>query len=341
LAFNFILIVMQIFNEFYFGVKNLIKTNKKLTTLIIVIFSISLVLIMVGYKTGIFEKNNSVIASEDMSTAATQKLISDNIEKYGLKTTWLAKNPQNLPVSTKSAVILDYNTGELLFAQNADDKLPPASITKVLTALVALENMKTSKLCTVSQTAADTEPYKIVMRAGEQISVEDLLYGMMMLSANDAAVALSECYDGGSEAFMTKMNERVKLLGLKDSHFVTPNGLDDPEHLTSAYDMAVITSYAIHTQPTFLDYMGRKEDYAVGATEHNDAHYFYSLSTLLQTYSGMDGAKTGFTYEAGNTYIGTAQREGRRIIIVYFGANSTTYDAELLLDQGFFLNPNS
>lgn len=328
---------MQIFTKSI----DYLKSNKKLSTLLIIIIVASSASLVAGSGIRFWEKKNPAVASSNMNGAAKARLIAENKEKYGLKNDWLSKNPQDIPVSTKSSVILDYNTGELLFAQNEHGKLPPASITKVLTAVVVLENMKTDKLCTISQEAADTEPYKIVMKAGEQISVEDLLYGMMMLSANDAAVALADCYDGGKEAFIAKMNERVELLGLTDSHFVTPNGLDDPAHLTSAYDMAAITAYAIKTQPTFLDYMGRKDDYTVGATEHNDSHYFYSLSTLLKTYKGMDGAKTGFTYEAGNTYIGTAIRDGRRIIIVYFGANSTSYDAELLLDQGFFLNPNA
>ena len=332
---------MQLFKNIFSGISRNLRSNKKLSTLLLIIIIVSTVSAIAGTGLNFFDKKNQTVNASDLSKKELDSLILENKEKYGLKNDWLEKNPQDIPVSTKSAVILDYNTGELLFAQNEHDKLPPASITKVLTAVVVLENMKPDKLCTISQNAADTEPYKIVMRAGEQISVEDLLYGMMMLSANDAAVALSECYDGGQQSFIDKMNERVQLLGLTDSHFITPNGLDDPEHLSSAYDMAVITSYAVKTQPTFLEYMGRKQDYTVGETDHNDSHYFYSLSTLLKTYPGMDGAKTGFTYEAGNTYIGTAERDGRRIIIVYFGANSTTYDAELMLDQGFFLNPNS
>lgn len=331
---------MRIIKKLFFRITTYLKKNKKLTALLGVIAVVAVVAIISTISIAIPALRPKKAIS-DFSTAAVQAKIAENKVKYYPKTDWLASHPQELPVSTKSAVILDYNTGELIYAQNEHAQLPPASITKVLTATVVLENMKTNKLCTISQEAADTEAYKIIMRAGEQISVEDLLYGMMMLSANDAAVALSECYDGGKQAFIDKMNEKVKMLGLSDSNFVTPNGLDDSNHYSSAFDMATITAYVIRTQPTFLDYMGRKEDYSVGATDHNDAHYFYPLSTLLRTYDGMDGAKTGFTYEAGNTYIGTAQRDGRRIIIVYFGANSTTYDATLLLDQGFFLNPSS
>lgn len=275
-----------------------------------------------------------------ISDAKLKKIISENKEKYYPKTDWLARNPQTLAVSSKGAVILDYETRQVLLDNNMHTQLPPASITKVLTAVVALENFKTDKLCTVSQEAADTEPYKIVMNPGEKLSVEDLIYGMMMISANDAAEVIAECDPGGKVAFMAKMNEKVKELGLTDSNFVAPNGLDDPKHYSSAFDMAAITEYAIKTQPDFLKYMGRVDDYSVAATDHNEPHSYYQLSTLIKTFPGMEGAKTGFTYDAGNTYIGVAKRDGRRIIIVYFNANSKTYDATTMLEQGFFLNPS-
>ncbi len=283
------------------------------------------------YKTG----------GDDISARELAKIIAQNKEKYYPKTDWLAKNPQTLAVSSDGAVILDYETKQVLLDNNMHAQLPPASITKVLTAVVALETFKTDKLCNVSQEAADTEPYKIVMKPGEKLSVEDLIYGMMMISANDAAEVIAECDPGGKTAFMNKMNEKVKELGLTDSHFVTPNGLDDPKHYSSAFDMATITEYAIRTQPDFLKYMGRVDDYSVAGTDHNEPHSYYQLSTLLKTYPGMEGAKTGFTYEAGNTYIGVAKKDGRRIIIVYFNANSKTYDATTMLEQGFFLNPSS
>jgi serine-type D-Ala-D-Ala carboxypeptidase (penicillin-binding protein 5/6) len=286
-------------------------------------------------------KRNYKTGGDDISARDLKKLIATNKEKYYPKTDWLQRNPQSLAVSSKGAVILDYETKQVLLDNNMHEKLPPASITKVLTAVVALENYKLDKLCTVSQAAADTEPYKIIMEPGEKLSVEDLMYGMMMLSANDAAEVLAECDPGGKPAFMAKMNQKVKELGLTDSNFVTPNGLDDPNHYSTAFDMATITEYAIRTQPDYLKYMGRVEDYSVGATDHNGPHYFYQLSTLIKTFPGMEGAKTGFTYEAGNTYIGVAKRDGRRIIIVYFNANSKTYDATTMLEQGFFLNPSS
>ncbi|MEI6266658.1 MAG: serine hydrolase [bacterium] len=306
-----------------------------LFVLIIIIVSATAIIETTGNPKSVTAKGITV------STDQLQKTIKENKEKYYPKTDWLTKNPQSLQVSSKGAVILDYNTRQVLLDNNMHTQLPPASITKVLTAVVALENYNIDKLCTVSQKAADTEAFKIVMSPGEKMSVKDLLYGMMMISANDAAEVLAECDPGGRSAFISKMNEKVKELGLTDSHFVTPNGLDDPKHYSSAFDMATITEYAIRTQPDFLKYMGRIEDYSVPATEHNEPHSYYQLSTLIKTFPGMEGAKTGFTYEAGNTYIGVASREGRRIIIVYFNAYSLTYDATSMLEQGFFLNPSN
>jgi D-alanyl-D-alanine carboxypeptidase len=316
-----------------------IAGNKKFITLTILILIIATVAILAGngFRLPTFAKTNSNVSG--LSAAAEEKLIKENKEKYYPKTDWLEKNPQTLQLSSKGAVILDYDTNEVLLDNEMHAKLPPASITKVLTTLVALENFKLDKLCTVSQQAADTEPFKIQLKAGEQLTVKDLIYGMMMISANDAAEVVAECDPGGREAFIAKMNQKVKDLGLTDSHFVTPNGLDDPEHYASAFDMATITAYAIRTQPDFLTYMGRTEDYSVPATDHNEPHSYYQLSTLLKTYQGMEGAKTGFTYDAGNTYIGVAKRDGRRVIIVYLNANSKTYDATTMIEQGLFLNP--
>jgi|GEM_PF-667275 len=332
---------MRIISKLFSRLANYLKQNKKLLTLIIIIIVVSAVSIAAGTGIHFFEKKNNAVSASSLSASQLAKLIADNKAKYYPKTDWLEKHPQDLQLSSKGAVILDYNTNEVLLDNNMHAALPPASITKVLTTVVALENFKPDKLCKVSQEAADTEPYKIVMKAGEEMTVRDLIYGMMMISANDAAEVIAECDPGGKEAFIAKMNDKVKELGLTDSHFVTPNGLDDPKHYASAFDMATITEYAIRTQPDFLTYMGRVDDYGIPATDHNEPHSYYQLSTLLKTYPGMEGAKTGFTYDAGNTYIGVASKDGRRIIIVYLDANSLTYDATTMLEQGFFLNPSN
>lgn len=322
--------------KFWGKIKTLFLNNKKN----FIFISLALILI-----TGlIFKETDLQISpqvkgstSNKINEAKLKKIIEENKMKYGLKKDWLDANPQNVPLSSMASVIVDYNNNDLLYADNENEKLFPASITKVLTATIVLENMKTDSLCEISQRAADTEPNKITMKAGEKLKVEDLLYGLMMISANDAAEALADCYSEGRDGFIEKMNQKVRELGLENTHFTNPSGLHEQEHYSSAYDMAAITNYALKSNQDFLKYFGNKEDYSVFATEKNESHWWQQISTLLQTYSGMDGAKTGFTYEAGNTYIGTAQRDGKRIIIVYLGANSTTYDATTMLDQGFYL----
>jgi D-alanyl-D-alanine carboxypeptidase len=313
------------------------KKHKKL------LLTIAIVLALVLFAKSIFFENGTsaeVKSSEKMSQSEQNDKIKANADKYQPKYDWLEKHPSEMGITAKSAIAIDQKGGLIAYAKNEHDKLPPASITKVLTLITVLENMKTDKLCEVSQKAADTQPNKIVMRAGEKLRVEDLLYGMMMISANDAAEVLAECYDGGRDKFIEKMNERVRLLGLKNSVFRDPNGLNDVDQLSSSYDMATITRYGLLTQPKLLDYMGKKGDYSVYPSENNESHSWYQISHLLSTYQGMEGAKTGYTHEAKNTYIGVASRENRRIIIVYFAAETTTSDATSLLEYGFSNNPN-
>ena len=275
-----------------------------------------------------------------VSNSGSRKVVKENIEKYQPKSDWLNIHPSNIELTAESAAIIDQDTGQLILTKNEHQKLPPASITKVLTLLIVLENMKTDKLCTVSEQAASTQPNKITMKAGEKLKVEDLLYGMMMISANDAAEALAECYDGGRSKFIELMNDKTRYLGLKDSTFKDPNGLNDTEQVSSAYDMGTITRYAIMTKPEVLKYMGRKEDYSVYPTETNESHSWYQISHLLSSFAGMEGAKTGYTHIAKNTYIGVASRESRRIIIVYLSAQTTTSDATTMLEYGFSNKPN-
>ena len=171
------------------------------------------------------------------------------------------------------------------------------------------------------------------------MKVRDLLYGLTMISANDAAEVLAECYKEGHESFIKKMNEKVKLLGLSDSTFYDPSGLNDETQLSSAYDIGTITRYLLLSKPDAIQYLGRKDDYSVYPSDHNESHYWYQISHLLQTYPGMEGAKTGYTHIAKNTYVGVAKRGGRRIIIVYLAAQTTTSDATTLLEYGFSVKP--
>lgn len=314
---------------------NMSKKNKKI--LLILSAGITLTAILVFW---IINKPTEKRKDFVVANSASKKVVKENIEKYHPKKDWLETHPADIDLTAESAVVIDQNTGQLLLAKNEHKKLPPASITKVLTLLVVLENMRTDKLCTVSEQAASTQPNKITMKAGEKLKVEDLLYGMMMISANDAAEVLAECHDGGRLQFLELMNDKVKDLGLNDSNFMDPNGLNDTEQVSSAYDMGTITRYALLTKPEVIKYMGRKDDYSVFPTEINESHSWYQISHLLSSFVGMEGAKTGYTHIAKNTYIGVASRDSRRIIITYLSAETTTSDATTLLEYGLLNKPN-
>jgi D-alanyl-D-alanine carboxypeptidase (penicillin-binding protein 5/6) len=309
--------------------------NKHKRTVLAIIIALVVVAVVKNY---LSEKK--VTGSIIIQLKNSHREIEENIEKYQPKYDWVRTHPSNITLTAKSAIIIDQNTGQILLTKNEHEKLPPASITKILTLVTVLEGLKIDKLCSVSEKAASIQPNKITMNVGEKMKVEGLLYGLMMISANDAAEVLAECYDGGRDKFIAKMNEKVKLLGLKDSIFKDPHGLNDIDELSSAFDMGTITRYALLEHPETLKYIGRKEDYNIYPTDHNGSHSWYQISNLLLTYPGMEGAKTGYTHIAKNSYIGVARRSERRVIIVYLGAETTTSDATTLLNYGFSVNPN-
>lgn len=316
---------------------NIIKKHRKILFIIAVVLAFGLL-----FK-NVFSGSNNITQIKGTEKAVADELqekIKENTEKYQPKYDWFKAHPYDMTLTAKSAIVINQSNGQVIFSKNEHEKLPPASISKVLTLVTVLENIKTDKLCTVSQKAADTQPNKIVMKAGEKMKVDDLLYGLMMISANDAAEVLAECYDGGRDKFIDKMNEKVKTLGLKDSVFKDPNGLNDTDELSSAYDIGTITRYALMEHPEILKYMGHKGDYSVYPTDHNESHSWYQISHLLSSYPGMEAAKTGYTHIAKNTYIGIAKHNNQEIIIVYFAAETTTSDATALLDYGFSVNPN-
>jgi len=304
-----------------------------------VIIAIVLVIVIAAIYHNLPDTKIGAVKSGTISKNDYEKIVATNIEKFQPKYDWYRENQGTIGLTAKSAIVIDPNNGDILYAKNEHEKLPPASIAKILTLTIVLENMKLDSLCTVSQNAADTQPNKITMKAGEEMKVEDLIYGLMMISANDAAEVLAECFPEGREKFIEKMNEKVKELGLTDSNFVDPSGLNDETQYSSAFDMATITRYLLNTRPESIKYLGRKEDYSVYPTDHNESHYWYQISHLLKTFAGMEGAKTGYTHIAKNTYVGIVKKGEKRIVIVYLAAETTTSDATTLIEYGFSAKP--
>lgn len=239
----------------------------------------------------------------------------------------------------KSAILMEASTGKVLFEQNADEALPPASVTKIMTLLLVMEAIADGRLSytdmvTASEHACSMGGSQIYLKVGEQMSVEDMLKSVVIASANDAAVALAEHIAGTEESFVEQMNRRAAELGMKHTHFENTNGLDDTttKHLTSARDIALM-SQALLTHAKITEYssiwMDTIRDGSFGLTNTN---------RLVRFYRGATGLKTGSTAKAGFCVSATATRDGMSLICVIMGAESRDIrnaSASSLLDWGF------
>jgi serine-type D-Ala-D-Ala carboxypeptidase (penicillin-binding protein 5/6) len=241
------------------------------------------------------------------------------------------------PVRGRAGILVDMDTGEILWEKQADLELAPASLTKVLTSLVALENFAPRQLVTVTadalgQSSADT---LMGLKAGETLTIEELLDGMLLPSGDDAASAMA--VDTVGEArFVAAMNAQVVALGLADSHFSATAGLDDPGLYSSAYDLAVIAAYTYRQFPLF-DQIVNTRTINLPATALHPAFHLHNLDSLLQAYPAAVGIKPGWTGNAGACLIGMAVRDGHRLLSVLLSANYPARIESRLFDWGFQL----
>ena len=236
-------------------------------------------------------------------------------------------------VSSHSACVIDIDTGQILAAKNENEKSEPASITKIMTALIALENADLKKVVTIPSAAAGVEGSSIYIKAGEKYSLEDLLYGLMLRSGNDAATAIAIDVAGSVDAFVEKMNQKAQELGCTGTHFNNPHGLPDENHYTTAHDMALITAAALRND-TFAKIVSTK-NYTAEPDGAGETRSWQNKNKLLWQYEGAIGVKTGYTKSAGKTYVGAAERNGIRIAVVVLGAKDMWGDAATLLDDAF------
>ena len=239
----------------------------------------------------------------------------------------------------KSAILMEANTGRILYTQNADEALPPASVTKVMTLLLVMEAIDAGKIklddtVSVSERAASMGGSQIFLEVGEQMSVEDMLKSVIIASANDAACALAEFVCGSEAAFVEQMNLRAKSLGMNNTHFENTNGLDDTAqgHVTSARDIAIMSRKLIKHKK-ILEYSSIWMD-----TVRNGAFGLTNTNRLVRYYQGCTGLKTGSTDKAGFCISATAERGGVSLICVVMGAATRDIRnniATSLLDRGF------
>lgn len=242
--------------------------------------------------------------------------------------------------NARSAILMDQDTGTILFQKNIHEQLPPASITKVMTMLLIMEAIDSGQISwqdkvQVSEHAASMGGSQIFLEVGEQMKVEDLLKGIALASGNDASVAMAEYIAGSEEAFVQMMNKRAKELGLKNTNFLNSNGLPEPNHYTSAYDIAVI-SRELLKHDKITEFTGLYQDYL--RKETSNPFWLVNTNRMVRFYNGVDGLKTGYTNEAKFCLAATAKKGSLRIIAVVLGEpNTKTRNKEVsqLFDYAF------
>ena len=236
-------------------------------------------------------------------------------------------------LSAQSAILIDGHTGRVLLEHNSYQRRGMASTTKIMTALVAIESGKLSDIVTVSNSAANVEGSSMWLKSGEKISVESLLFGLMLNSGNDAATALAEYIGGDVPKFAEMMTKKAKSLGLENTSFTNPHGLDNENHYTTAYDLAQITRYALSNKK-FAEIVSSKKK----IVEWEDNEWGRSLrnhNKMLTMYQGADGVKTGFTKKCGRCLVSSATRDNLKLIAVTLNAPSDWHDHTGMLDFGF------
>ena len=247
-----------------------------------------------------------------------------------------------LSVAGKSAVLMDVATGTVLYESNANEPLAPASVTKIMTMLLIMEAVDSGSISmtdqvTASETAAAKGGSQIYLKAGETMSVSDMLKSIAVSSANDCACAMAEHIAGSEEAFVARMNQRAQELGMNNTHFVNCTGLDDsPEaasHKTTAYDIALMSRELLKNHPKIKEFTTIWMD-----TVRNGTFGLSNTNKLIRFYQGATGLKTGFTSSAGYCLSATAQRDGMELIAVVMGADTSqnrNTACKQLLDYGF------
>ena len=243
----------------------------------------------------------------------------------------LWRNSTLPPVNAAAVIVMDEASGSVMYQQNAEAPLPPASLTKIATAVVALKEGGLDQWVTVDVDYREMPRSSVMgLLPGDMFTLRDLLYGMILPSGNDAALAVGRAVAGSDEAFVSRMNALVAGLGLVETNFKNPHGLGAPGHETSAYDLAILTRYAF-TIDGFAQLVSTRSWSARGSRTIS----MYNSNALVGQYAGADGVKIGYTRSAGNTIVGSATRNGHRVIVVLLNAPEHQADCRELLDWAF------
>jgi D-alanyl-D-alanine carboxypeptidase len=244
------------------------------------------------------------------------------LDPDSVQTLWRSKRPP--AVTAAAALVMDLDSGQILYSLKPEDGLPPASTVKIMTALVTLRSAGLDDVVEVSARAAGMQGSRMGLVAGEKLTVRELLFGLLLPSGNDAAVALAEHVAGDEEAFVALMNETAASLDLQGTHFSSSHGLDNPDETVSAADLAVLTRAAL-AYPEFSEIVATPDAEVAGRKLVN-------TNQLLGTFAGADGVKTGTTDSAGECLVASATRDGHRLLVILLGSRDRYGEANALLN---------
>jgi len=241
--------------------------------------------------------------------------------------------PDRIGTNAETAALIDVKSGRLLYTQGGDKRMRIASLTKIMTAIVAIENGKLSDSVKVSKNAFGKEGSSIYLKLGEEMSLHHMLYGLMLRSGNDAATAIAEHVGGSESGFVLLMNEKARDLGMANSRFMNPHGLDHNDHYSTANDMAKLTAYAL-SNPVFQEIVRTEVKKVPNPSESWD-HVWYNKNKMLNIYNGADGVKTGYTKLAKRCLVSSATRNGQQLAVVTLNDPNDWLDHSRLFDWGF------
>lgn len=252
----------------------------------------------------------------------------------------IVKAEDSLNLSSESAILMDAESGKILYEKNIDEKLPMASMTKIMSMLLIMENIENGSLkyedkVLISENASGMGGSQVFLQAGEEYTVDDLLKCIAVSSANDAVVAMAEKISGSVDTFVTLMNEKAKSLGLENTNFANPHGLDNENHYSTAYDMAIMAKELLKHED-ILKFTSIYEDYLT--KPDGSQVWLVNTNRLVRFYDGVDGLKTGYTTEAGYCLTATAKKNDLRLISVVMkspSAEERSSDTSTLLTYGF------
>ena len=245
-----------------------------------------------------------------------------------------AKNSQEL-TSAKGMAVMEVSSKRVLYSKNEKEKMPMASTTKIITAIVVLENVDDiSRVVQIDKSMTGIEGTSIYLKAGERLTIEELLYGLMLRSGNDAAVALAIATSGSVDKFVELMNKFCQKVGALDTNIKNPHGLPDDDHYTTAYDLALISSYALNNEK-FANIVKTRQKIISNSLSSEENRVLINKNKLLKNMKYSTGIKTGYTKKAGRCFVGSAEREGMQIVCVLLHCRPMFEECQDLLERAF------